>query len=261
MVHVCTAIRGAGAGLAMTLAAAAAAAGMPATQLAQGAGFHDIARWQLCRHAGYRAPIGIAIREANRAGYHNVHDVRFVARRYGNGRACGFYRMEAVRGRERFILYASAGSGRLIGRQPIFFGPRHRGPNLTKAGALTTLYPYGFRRVRELRYVRAPRGDHYAAEAVKGGWVVHVRISDETGAILSTRRPHQVRSDNRFPELTRREVREALRQDGFRRITNLRYVRRPQQDFYVARAWRDGRPPVVRVSDETGEVTGRRPAI
>jgi hypothetical protein len=130
---------------------------------------------------------------------------------------------------------------------------------MNDAQARRTLRRLGYDDIRNLRYLRVGNRDFYQARVRKGRAEFVVRLDDENGRIVSQRRVATLPPKHRRADMNAAQVRQALRRDGYRRISGIDYRRRGNDDFYVARAWLRGQQYRLVVSDESGDVINRRP--
>lgn len=221
----------------------------------------DIARWAACSFLGFRTSEAVVRREARQAGYRNIRNIKYVNRQRPNSVGCGFYRLRATKGGRDFVLFANAFSGNVVDRRTVGRGnqaDRSRRPQMNKAQARRTLRRMGYGDIRNLRYRRVGQRDFYQARVTKGRGVFVVRIDDENGKLLNRKRVATRKPEHRRIGMTEAEVRASLRDDGYRRITGIDYVRRGKRDFYVAKAWRDRTQYQLRIDDQSGNVVNRK---
>lgn len=211
-----------------------------------------------CRFLGARvSPRFVRIR-ARRAGYRRIHDIRFVPRRHGRYNWCGFFRAEArFRGRP-FVIYADAHTGRVIGRtRRGRLGAHHR-RNLAPRQVRAILHRHGYRHIRNIRYVQRGRRDFYVARARRHGWVVRLRIDDESGRIIHRQRLRRMSRIQRSPDLSQRELRGLLRAKGYSGVRAVEYRQIATAPGYAAVAEYDGVSYRLHVSGTTGKVEAKR---
>lgn len=244
------------AALAACVAATAPMAATPAAAQIQG---EDFAKWAACSFLGYRTSPATVRREVRQAGYRNIRNLKYVNRQRPNAIGCGFYRMRAARNGRDYVVFANAFSGTVESRRPIGqrAGDRHRRPQMSEAQARRTLRRIGYDEIRSIQYRRVGRQDFYEARVVKRRAVFVVRIDDENGKVLSRKRVATLKPEHRQAGMSQQEVRRSLRQDGYRRISNIDYVRRGRNDFYTATAWKGRVQYRLRVNDTTGAVIAR----
>lgn len=128
-------------------------------------------------------------RRLYRAGYRRVSGVRYTV---VNGD--DFYRAYAWRNGRRYQLHVSDENGRVIRHQVVRGRGIHRGQRygrdhrLDRRDVRRRLRAYGYRRIRNIQFVDRGRRDFYRATAWKYGHKYRVRVSDETGRLIASRR-------------------------------------------------------------------------
>jgi hypothetical protein len=255
--------------LAAALAALATSGGGALADPAGGAqiaerGFHHFRRGPVCRFYGVRLPERFVRLRARAIGYRRIHDIRFVPRLHGRYNWCGFYRAEAMLRGRPFVIFADAHTGRVIGRQRPGRIGRSTRQNLSAATVRSILRRKGYRHIRNIRYVRRGGRDFYMARARRGGWVVRLRIDDESGRIIQRQRLRRYGAVERHyarrgvPNLSQRQMRALLRAKGYRRIRDVRYQQTAEARGYVATADFDNVPYRLHVSGTTGKVESKR---
>jgi hypothetical protein len=240
---------------------AALAAHAADAQVAQHRGNHFM-RGAPCHFRGARISRRDVRRHARRRGFRRIHNIRFVPRRHGRYNWCGFYRAEAMfRGRP-FVIFADSHTGRIIGRHRRGRGRGHVGRSyrrdLSVGQVRRMLRRQGYRRIRNVRYVRRNGRDFYMARAHWRGWVVRLRINDETGRIVNRRRLRRLSFDLKTPDLSHSQVRALLRSKGYRAIRDVRYEQTANAADYIAIAKFDSARYRVRVDGTTGRLEGER---
>lgn len=223
---------------------------------------------QPCRFLGARVPERFVRIRARAAGFRRIHDIRFVPRRYGRYNWCGFYRAEAMLRGRPFVIFVDSHTGRVIGRNRRGrIGQNHR-QDLSPAQVRRILRRHGYRHINNIRYVQRGGRDFYMARAHWRGWVMRLRIDDESGRIVNRQRLRRHSALQRHyakrpapdltPDLTQREVRALLRAKGYSRIRDVRYKQTAAATGYVATADYDKVPYQLRVSGATGQVKAKR---
>jgi len=235
--------------LATALAAPSAAAQAGRAQLAEVAP-HSFTIGNLCQFRGNRQTHQSIRRNANASGYLEVRNIRFVPRRYGADRWCGFYRADAVLWGRPIVIFADSRTGRIVGRQELarYDQGRHRG--LSVVQLRTILLNVGYRDIRDVRHVRRGGRDVYMARAIWRGWVVRLSIDDQTGRVVDRERLWRFSGTIESPSLSQEQLRELLRSRGYRDIREVRH----EPTAYDVVAYVGTVPYRIRVSVATGEI-------
>lgn len=184
------------------------------------------------------------------AGYRDIHNIRFVARRHGPERWCGFYRADAMMMGRPFVIYADSRSGRIVGRQEVARYGHGRYQNLSAVQVRTILLNYGYQGIRDIRYVRRDGRDFHLARAVWRGWVVRLQVDDDTGRVVNRERLRRRGGTFEVPDLSQQQLRELLRRRGYRDIREVR----SEPTAYDVVAYLGSVPYRIRVSVSTGEI-------
>jgi hypothetical protein len=217
-----------------------------------------------CRFYGARIPERFVRLRARAVGYRRIHDIRFVPRLYGRYNWCGYYRAQAMLRGRPVVIFADSHTGRVIGRERRGRFGENRRQDMSPAQVRAVLRRHGFRHIRNIRYVRRGGHDFYTARASRRGWIMRLRVDDETGRILDRQRLRRHSAvERRFarrpaPGLTQGEVRALLRAEGYSRIRDVRYEQTAEATGYAATANYDHVPYQLRVSGTTGKVKTKR---
>jgi len=219
---------------------------------------HRFMRGRVCEFRGVRIPALIVRRNARAASYRRIRNIRFVSRRHGRHHWCGFYRAEATLEGRPFVIFADSHTGRVITRHcQGRIGQSYR-PNMSVAKVRSTLRRHGYRRVRDVRYVRRGGRDFYLARAHRRGWVMRLRIDDETGRVVDRQRLQRSSLERASPALSASEVSALLRAKGYRDIRVVHYRQAAEAAGYEAIASYDSVPYRLQISATTGKVKAKR---
>lgn len=118
----------------------------------------------------------------------------------------------------------------------------------------------GYRRITNIKYHgrkfnRRNQCGFYRAVAVRNGRRFVIYANADTGRLISARRVGQDRAGKRLNE---GQIRARLRNQGYSRIRNIRFVDRGRREVYVARARKGGTVFRVTVDERTGKVQNRK---
>jgi len=245
-------------GLATSLLAAAIAVPGGAAQAAQAGGAQLAEHVPAYRFIAGRDCIfrGVQVTQqsvrhyALMAGYRDIGNIRFVPRQYGRELWCGYYRADATLAGRPFVIYADARNGRIVGRMEVARYGHGTYQNLSDAQVRTILLNYGYRGIRDIRYVQRDGHDFHIARADWRGWVVRLWVDDVSGRVVDRERLRRLGGTIGRPDLSQEQLRELLRSRGYRDIREVG-AEATAHDFvaYIGNvAYR------IRVSTTTGEI-------
>lgn len=114
----------------------------------------------------------------------------------------------------------------------------------------------GYRRVRGVtlikrKYNNANQCGFYRGRAWRNGRQYALYFNADTASLINVRFTGKAKAPQRLNE---KQARQRLRKQGFRKIRNLRFVDRAQNEFYIARARKGGNLYRVTADASTGNV-------
>lgn len=190
-------------------------------------------------------------------GYRNIQDIDYKDR---GGR--DFYSADARKDNQWYRLVVSDYTGE-IARARKSNGPGRRDRDnraeLNEGQIRDRLEKQGYSRIRQVKYQKTEKGDHYEAIGTAGGKRYALLVDDSTGKVLErdeARRRYKRDLGNRA-ELDKAQITDYVQSQGYGRIEAVRYISRYGSDWYEVRARKGGNWHTLIVTDHKPKIVAR----